>query len=333
MRKNNCLKKTVLSLCLLAICWLPVMSQNPSTRGDVNTDTIVNISDVVALINSLLTNNMDAIDQGAADVTRDSQVNITDVVALINYVMTEEWPDEVKVETFTVNGVTFNMVCVKGGTFMMGATDEDSYARPWEKPAHQVTLSDYYIGEFEVTQALWKAVMNNNPSWFTSSNGYGTDLNRPVERVTYSNCKTFINKLNQLTGKIFRLPTEAEWEYAARGGSKSNGYLFSGSDEVSEVAWYKGAADDMTHPVGSKAPNELGLYDMSGNVEEWINDWYDLYTDEPQTNPQGPSTGSYRITRGGSWDQAFRTCRVTYRYDALTTANSSHIGLRIALTL
>ena len=330
MRKSFCLR-AALSLCLSAICFLPMMAQTTTLAGDVNGDNLVNISDVVLLINSELIDDRSEIDEAAADFNGDGLVNVSDIVELINYVLGAGEPEEPQIETFTVNGVTFNMVYVKGGTFMMGATDEDTYARPWEKPAHEVTLSDYYIGEVEVTQALWRAVMNNNPSWFTSTNGYGTDMNRPVERVTYANCKSFITKLNQLTGKTFRLPTEAEWEYAARGGNKSHGYIFSGSDEVGDVAWYKGASDDKTHAVASKAPNELGIYDMSGNVEEWVNDWYDLYTEEAQTNPQGPSTGSYRITRGGSWDQAFRTCRVTYRYDALTTANSSHIGLRIAL--
>ncbi len=330
MRKIHVFK-ALLSLCLSVICWMPMMAQDSVVRGDVNSDNQTNISDAVTLISCIVNDDRSGIDVVAADVNGDGEVNISDVIMLINYVLNGTWPYEAQIETFTVNGVSFNMILVKGGTFMMGATDEDTYARPWEKPAHEVTLSDYYIGEVEVTQALWRAVMNNNPSWFTSSNGYGTDLTRPVERVTYSNCKSFITKLNQLTGKSFRLPTEAEWEFAARGGTQSRGYLYSGSDDVNEVAWCKGNAEDKTHPVASKVANELGIYDMSGNVDEWVSDWYDLYTDEPQTNPQGPATGSYRITRGGSWDQAFRSCRVTYRYDALVTTNSNHVGLRIAL--
>ena len=298
--------------------------------GDVNGDNEINVSDVVLLINSVLEDNREDIVEAAADFNQDGQVNISDIIALINYLLTDA-PAEPQIETFTVSGVSFNMVYIKGGTYMMGATDDDTYARPWEKPAHQVTLSDYYIGEVEVTQALWRAVMSSNPSWFTSSNGYTTNLNRPVERVTYTDCKSFITRLNQNTGMQFRLPTEAEWEYAARGGSRSRGYLYSGSNDIDEVAWYKDVSNDMTQVVGSKAPNELGLYDMSGNVEEWCNDWYDLYTEGAQTNPTGPTTGTYRVTRGGSWDQAFRTCRVTYRYDALVDTKSNHVGLRLAL--
>lgn len=236
--------------------------------------------------------------------------------------------------TFTVNGVSFNMIAVKGGTFTMGATSEQgSDAYDDEKPTHQVTLSDYCIGETEVTQELWQAVMGSNPSYFTGN------LQRPVEYVTWNDCQEFIKKLNQLTGKTFRLPTEAEWEYAARGGSQSQGYKYAGSNTIGDVGWYdvnsynKGSShpDYGTHPVGQKQANELGLYDMSGNVGEWCQDWYDSYSSSPQTNPTGPSSGSNRVSRGGCWINGARYCRVSNRSRSTPAYGSGHLGLRLAL--
>lgn len=201
-----------------------------------------------------------------------------------------------KVETFTINGVSFDMVWVDGGTFMMGgAASDPDYDN---KPAHRVTLTGYYIGKFEVTQELWLAVMDTNPSLFQQDNM----MRRPVEQVSWYDCQEFISKLNELTGKCFRLPTEAEWEYAARGGNKSHGYKYAGSNSIDNVAWYYDKFDfSGTHTVGTKAPNELGLYDMTGNVFEWCQDWFGDYSDEAQTNPTGPSSGSKRILRGGAW--------------------------------
>jgi len=228
--------------------------------------------------------------------------------------------------TFTVNGVSFKMVVVQGGTFTMGATAEQgSDAESPEKPAHQVTLSSYSIGQTEVTQELWQAVMGSNPSKFTG------DLQRPVEMVSWNDCQTFISKLNQMTGKNFRLPTEAEWEYAARGGNRSQGYKYAGSNAIGDVAWYSDNSGYTTHPVATKAPNELGLYDMSGNVFEWCQDWYGSYSCDAQTNPTGPASGSYRMHRGGSWDFNARLCRVSYRYDASPSYVFSFLGLRLAL--
>lgn len=236
--------------------------------------------------------------------------------------------------TFTVNGVSFNMIAVKGGTFTMGATSEQgSDAYDDEKPTHQVTLSDYCIGETEVTQELWQAVMGSNPSYFTGN------LQRPVEYVTWNDCQEFIKKLNQLTGKTFRLPTEAEWEYAARGGSQSQGYKYAGSNTIGDVAWYrvnsynKGSShpDYGTHPVGQKQANELGLYDMSGNVWEWCQDWYDSYSSSPQTNPTGPSSGSNRVRRGGGWLNNAGGCRVSNRSSSTPTRSYDSLGLRLAL--
>ena len=229
-------------------------------------------------------------------------------------------------QTFTVNGVSFDMVEVVGGTFTMGATAEQgSDAGKAEKPAHQVTLSSYMIGKTEVTQELWEAVMGSNPSEFNGSN-------LPVENVSWEDCQTFIRKLNALTDKNFRLPTEAEWEFAARGGNNSRGYKYSGSNTVSNVAWYKDNSSSTTHPVATKAPNELGIYDMSGNVEEWCNDGYGDYTSASQTNPTGPNSGSSRVYRGGSWFYYAFACRVSGRgYTDETTLRGSDFGLRLAL--
>ena len=227
-------------------------------------------------------------------------------------------------QTFAVNGVPFKMIHVEGGTFQMGASSSDSDAYDLEKPQHSVTLSNYYIGETEVTQALWTAVMGNNPSYWKGDN-------LPVEQVSWDDCRTFIGKLNSLTGKNFRLPTEAEWEYAARGGRNSNGYKYSGSNTVGNVAWYTDNSGSQTHPVKTKQANELGLYDMSGNVWEWCQDWYGSYSSGFQTNPKGASSGSYRVYRGGSWYGDAENCRVSYRNDHTPTYANLYLGLRLAL--
>ena len=233
------------------------------------------------------------------------------------------------IQSFTVKGVSFNMIRVQGGTFTMGATAEQgSDAYNDEAPAHQVTLSNFYIAETEVTQSLWQAVMGSNPS-----NLIGKKL--PVEMVSWDNCQEFIYKLNQLTGKNFRLPTEAEWEYAARGGNQSQGYKYAGSHTIDNVAWYKDFSgySETTHFVKQKQANELGLYDMSGNVYEFCQDWYQFsyYTIIHQTNPTGPDTGSQRVIRGGSWDCIERGCRVSYRNGIAPTDAFTDVGLRLVL--
>ena len=222
-----------------------------------------------------------------------------------------------------------NMVKVEGGTFTMGATSEQgNEVYSDEKPAHKVTLSDYHIGKYEVTQEEWKAVMGTNPSRFTGNN-------KPVERVPWNDCQEFIKKLNLLTGLQFRLPTEAEWEYAARGGRKSQGYKYSGSNNVDDVAWYDYNFSETTHQVGTKRPNELGLYDMSGNVYEWCSDWYSssYYSSSPTTNPTGPTTGSFRVRRGGSWLNDAQYCRVSRRDDYDPDYRYHFIGFRLAYSL
>lgn len=241
--------------------------------------------------------------------------------------------DEPETEVISVGntGLSIKMIGVQGGTFTMGATpDQGDVVENWEKPAHLVTLSSYRIAQTEVTQALWKAVMGSNPSTFTG------DLNRPVETVNWDDCQLFITKLNQMTGRKFRLPTEAEWEFAARGGNKTNHYMYSGSNIVDEVAWYPDNSDDSTHPVAQKKPNELGIYDMSGNVWEFCQDWYSYYSSEQQYNPTGAVDGSinpYRIIRGGSWLYPVEACRVAYRNisNPSTTYRNYSQGFRLAM--
>ena len=223
-------------------------------------------------------------------------------------------------------GISIEMVKVEAGTFMMGATSEMQNPYDDEKPVHQVTLTnDYYMGKYEVTQNLWKAVMGRNPSKFK-----GDDL--PVEKVSWDDCQEFISKLNSMTGRKFRLPTEAEWEYAARGGKKSRGYQYSGSSKMSEVAWYTANSGSKTHPVGKKQANELGLYDMSGNVLEWCQDWYGSYVSSSQTNPTGAVSGSYRVYRGGSWYRNARYCRSSCRGIYSPDDRFSYLGLRLVLS-
>ena len=218
-----------------------------------------------------------------------------------------------------------NMVYVEGGTFTMGATAEQKKTTKSEKPTHSVTLSSFYIGKYEVTQSLWKAVMGSNPSHFEGDN-------LPVENVSWNDCQTFLRKLNAMTGKNFRLPTEAEWEFAARGGNRNRGYQYSGSNVLSDVAWYADNSGSKTHNVGAKAPNELGIYDMSGNVWEWCQDWKKSYSSSPQTNPKGPSSGSSRVYRGGSWFNFAWSCRVACRYCHTPDYRYFDLGFRLALS-
>ena len=320
------MKKTLQSLVLMLAALMVPAAANAEV-GDVNGNNEVTIADVTALIDYLLTGDASSINLEKADCNGIDGITIADVTALIDYLLTGKWPWVVPgVDTFTVNGVSFKMITVEGGTFTMGASDDDEEAYYNEKPAHEVTLSSYSIGETEVTQALWLAVMGSNPSRFTG------DLTRPVECVSWNDCQAFIIKLNQLTGKTFRLPTEAEWEIAARGGNESMGYKYAGGNDINEVAWYRGNSSSKTHPVATKAPNELGLYDMSGNVFEWCSDWYDSYTDaDGQTNPQGPSSGSNRVSRSGNWDTTADYCRVSFRLSRSPSSLNHSLGLRLAL--
>ena len=227
-------------------------------------------------------------------------------------------------KTFTVGNVSFNMIRVDGGTFMMGATSEQENPENDEKPVHQVTLSTFYIGETEVTQELWQAVMGKNPSKYKGSQ-------QPVEQVNWDDCLKFIVKLNKKTGLQFRMPTEAEWEFAARGGNKSQGCQYSGSDNIADVAWYTENSSFSTHDVKTKQPNELGIYDMSGNVEEWCQDWFERYNNGSFTNPIGPATGYNRICRGGGWDYYAKGCRVSNRISSKPSTRNELVGLRLVL--
>lgn len=301
-------------------------------RGDVNSDGFVNITDVTTLINRLLNGPAPTSSEENADANNDGSVNIADVTALISSLLSGEPlpPKEDSTEsseTFTVNGVTFTMVAVEGGTFTMGATPEQGDdALDAEKPAHQVTLSNFSIGQTEVTQALWVAVMGTNPSRFSGR------PNNPVEGVTWLDCQAFITQLNALTGKSFRLPTEAEWEYAARGGNKSQGYKYAGSNDINEVAWYTdNSTSTSTQPVATKKANELGLYDMSGNVWEWCQDYYGDYSSEAQTNPTGPEGGSDRVRRGVGWNGSAVSARVSHRSSRAPTYKYNSLGLRLTL--
>ena len=261
-----------------------------------------------------------------SDVNGDGIVNSADVVCIYNEII-DGRPRELKDEVFTVNGVHFKMIAVKGGTFQMGATSEQGDDETeYEKPIHSVTLSSYSIGQTEVTQALWKAVMGSNPSSFK-----GDDL--PVESMSWNDCQEFIKKLNALTGKNFRLPTEAEWEYACRGGNKSNGYKYSGSNNIDDVAWYDDNSNSKTHTVATKQPNELGIYDMSGNVCEWCQDRYGRYDNSRQTNPIGPESGLLRVYRGGGWLDDASYCRSSKRYLYVPGIINGYpaIGLRLVL--
>ena len=225
------------------------------------------------------------------------------------------------VRSFMVNGVSFRMIHVEGGSFMMGS---DSDIGSDEKPIHEVTLSSFYIGEFQVTQSLWEAVIETNPSQFKGEN-------LPVECVSWSECQNFLTKLSSLIGLTFRLPTESEWEYAARGGNHSCGYEYSGSNDIDEVAWYGGNSNGKTHNVGSKRSNELGLFDMSGNVWEWCDDWYGAYPSSPQTNPKGLSSGTARVFRGGSWNYAtLNSFRLMYRNYG-SDVKYAYLGFRVVL--
>ncbi len=308
------------------------LTLTPGSQGTVNVtsgsgsyDAASNAKDVATVTVEGSKIVIKAVSPGSATITiKDNQ---TQERAKIEVTVSEA--GQAQTETFTVNGVSFQMVGVEGGTFWMGSADDDGDAFSDERPRHQVTLSSFSIGETEVTQELWEAVMGVNPSYFKGEK-------RPVEKVSWNDCQTFISKLNAMTGKNFRLPTEAEWEYAARGGKYSHGYKYAGNDDIDAVAWYENNADYVsdrgTRPVAQKQANELGLYDMSGNVWEWCQDWYSssYYSNSPSTNPCNTTEASRRVFRGGSWSGSSRGCRVAYRLAYTPDYRYSSLGLRLA---
>ncbi len=328
--KRKTLYRFVFSFSLIAMLMAPLCAEavEITLKGDLNGDLRVDITDVTTMVTAVLDNNDELYYD--YDLNADSCLDIVDVTMLITAVLNDEWSNL----TFTVGDVTFKMVPVKGGTFYMGSRSDDSDAVAAEKPIHSVTLTnDFAIGQTEVTQALWIAVMGSNPSRFKD------DLNQPVEQVSWNNCQTFIAKLNEMTGMEFRLPTEAEWEFAARGGNLSQGFKFSGSDEINDVGWCwdnipsqsSSSPDYATQPVATKAPNELGIYDMSGNVWEWCEDWYARYSNGAQTDPTGPASGTNRVVRSGGWRNITWGCRVANRSENPPTNMNYMLGLRLAL--
>ena len=225
-----------------------------------------------------------------------------------------------------VNGVSFKMIKVEGDVFRMGSDGYLFDVVEDETPTHNVLLSTFYIAETEVTQELWNAVMIDNPSSQTGSDR----LDFPVETVSWDDCQAFIDSLNAITGRKFSLPTEAQWEYAARGGIKKNDYFFSGSDNATKVCWY---SENSLAPreVKGKEANKLGIYDMSGNVAEWCSDWYGPYYAAYQENPEGQATGTARVVRGGAWNSLEKECRNTARSSQAPEYKSSAIGFRLAM--
>ena len=224
------------------------------------------------------------------------------------------------------DGINIEMIKVEAGMFMMGATKEVKEPYKIELPAHEVLLTeDYYIGKYEVTQALWNVVMDSK---YSTNDG---DL-LPKNYVSWNDCQEFIEKLNKITGLKFRLPTEAEWEYAARGGKKSKRYLYSGSNNVLDVAWYDGNSSNKRHPVGTKQANELGIFDMGGNVSEWCQDLWGQYQNDSQINPLGSSAGTKHVLRGGNYFFDIRICYLSYRMFAESNYKDAFSGFRLALS-
>ena len=303
-------------------------------QPDINGDGTEDIADVNILINMMLGKTVTDITLEQCDLNGDGVIDIADVNEMLNATLGKVSVPKAETVTFTANGVTFDMIPIEGGRFIMGGTNEQGDdVTDFELPWHVVTLSDYSIGQTEVTQELWQAVMGSNPSHFSDN------PKRPVESVSWNDCQTFISRLNELTGQNFRLPTEAEWEYAARGGKKNQSYKFSGGDCLGRLAWTYETSSSLgtdhpnygPHDVMTKRPNELGIYDMTGNVMEWCNDRYGDYQADAQTNPTGSRTGIERVRRGGGWNYSAPYCRNSFRGHSQPSTTSPAVGLRLAL--
>ena len=294
---------------------IPVGTDILTTRGDVNCDGFVDVGDIAAIIDIL---------SGKS-------------------IISETLSDNGKDVTFNIIGVPVKMIRVEAGSFTMGSSEQDN-----EKWPRKVTITkDYYIAETEVTQKLWTAIMgeahkpsDNGYTQWISTFGLGDDY--PAYYLSWDMCQEFINRLNALTLREFRMPTEAEWEFAARGGNMSQGYKYPGSNDCGEVAWYDandallglGSPDYGSHPVKQKKPNELGIYDMGGNILEWCSDYFQKsFTTVPLTDPQGPEKGNGRVLKGGSWGSNDTFCRVSGRQVSSQDKQYQGNGLRLALTL
>ena len=286
--------------------------------GDLNGDGNFNITDVTGLIDCILTDSQTDI---IADVDGDKVLSINDITSGVDIIMCGRTPCHV----FVVDGYVFRMIEVEGGTFNMGGYDDQAYGD--ELPVHEVTLSTFLIGETEVTNGMWIYLMGDDPH-----EGH-PDSYCPAVNLAWWSCLSLTNYLTEQIGVNFRMPTEAEWEYAARGGKFSRGYKYSGSNNYDDVAWCENNSGDVTHHVGNKRPNELGIYDMSGNVWEWCQDWYGPYPSESSVNPTGPETGTERVVRGGCMWGHVRLCRTTYRMGYDPGTRRQDIGFRLAASL
>ena len=286
--------------------------------GDLNDDGIFNITDVTSLISCILDDEQVS---EIADVDGDYRLSIKDITSGIDLLLCGRNPAHV----FMVDGCLIRMIEVEGGTFNMGGYDNQAFGD--ELPVHEVTLSTFLIGETEVDNDLWGWLMGDDPH-----EGH-PDPRCPCVNIMWGGCWNLTRYLTEQTGFNFRLPTEAEWEYAARGGKFSHGYIYSGSDNYDEVAWCENNSGDVTQHVGTKRPNELGIYDMSGNVWEWCQDWFGPYPSESCVNPTGPETGTERVVRGGCMWGHVRFCRTTYRMSYEPNTRRKDIGFRLALSL
>jgi len=248
---------------------------------------------------------------------------------------------EIIEEDFTEAQYGIEMIYVQGGTFLMGCTpgqEDDCDER--EKPAHEVTVGDFYIGKYEVTQKQWREIMGIDlRGQLKIATGIalplsGKNEDHPMYYVSWEDTREFIERLNEKTDKNYRLPTEAEWEYAARGGNQSRGYKYSGSNDIGAVSWYSDNSKSRTHPVGTKEANELGIHDMNGNVNEWVSDWYVDYSDDTQVDPSVPELDRYpyRVFRGGSWFNGAWYARVSYRNAGSSKGRTGDMGFRLALS-
>jgi len=281
--------------------------------------------------------NMKLKEEGITGKRKDSSsrntIIIGGIITLVSvtFLMILLWPQHTNlirnasIPSSVLDEISQNMLYVEGGTFMMGNGDRGVLYSNYT-PSRKVTVNSFYISKYEVTQKQWETVIGKNPSKFKGEN-------LPVETVSWNDAQEFILKLNTLTGKKYRLPTEAEWEYAARGGNQNRAYMYSGSNDLKDVAWYNYNSRDSTHPVGEKSPNELGLYDMSGNVWEWCYDWFGNYNSNTQTNPQGPSSGSFRLLCGGGWSSDSQCCHPAYRGFIEPSSGDSVSGFRLAADL